>query len=181
MESVNFESLVEKWAPVLNEETAGPISDRYKKQVTAAILENQEQAMMSENSQGSFLAETPANATGSVSNWDPVLISLVRRAMPNLMAYDVCGVQPMSGPTGLIFAMKSQYKTTVAGVTAAALRRRFLVLFGVRLPLGLPQLFSGITESRIICIISIIALIIVFVFVLPNSGLDSSSGLGRPT
>jgi hypothetical protein len=118
MESVNFESLVEKWAPVLNEETAGPISDRYKKQVTAAILENQERAMMSENSQGSFLAETPANATGSVSNWDPVLISLVRRAMPNLMAYDVCGVQPMSGPTGLIFAMKSQYKTTVAGVTA---------------------------------------------------------------
>ena len=118
MESVNFESLVEKWAPVLNEETAGPISDRYKKQVTAAILENQEQAMMSENSQGSFLAETPANNTGSVSNWDPVLISLVRRAMPNLMAYDVCGVQPMSGPTGLIFAMKSQYKTTVAGVTA---------------------------------------------------------------
>jgi len=118
MESVNFESLVEKWAPVLNEETAGPISDRYKKQVTAAILENQERAMMSENSQGSFLAETPANATTSVSNWDPVLISLVRRAMPNLMAYDVCGVQPMSGPTGLIFAMKSQYKTTVAGVTA---------------------------------------------------------------
>jgi hypothetical protein len=118
MESVNFESLVEKWAPVLNEETAGPISDRYKKQVTAAILENQERAMMSENSQGSFLAETPANNTGSVSNWDPVLISLVRRAMPNLMAYDVCGVQPMSGPTGLIFAMKSQYKTTVAGVTA---------------------------------------------------------------
>ena len=118
MESVNFESLVEKWAPVLNEETAGPISDRYKKQVTAAILENQERAMMAENSQGSFLAETPANATTSVSNWDPVLISLVRRAMPNLMAYDVCGVQPMSGPTGLIFAMKSQYKTTVAGVTA---------------------------------------------------------------
>jgi len=118
MESVNFESLVEKWAPVLNEETAGPISDWYKKQVTAAILENQEQAMISENSQGSFLSETPANATGSVSNWDPVLISLVRRAMPNLMAYDVCGVQPMSGPTGLIFAMKSQYKTTVAGVTA---------------------------------------------------------------
>ena len=109
MESVNFESLVEKWAPVLNEETAGPISDRYKKQVTAAILENQERAMMSENSQGSFLAETPANNTGSVSNFDPVLISLVRRAMPNLIAYDIAGVQPMNGPTGLIFAMKARY------------------------------------------------------------------------
>ena len=115
---VNFESLVEKWAPVLNEETAGPISDRYRKQVTAAILENQEQAMQAEHSQSSFLAETPANNTGSVANWDPVLISLVRRAMPNLMAYDVCGVQPMSGPTGLIFAMKSKYKTTRGGATA---------------------------------------------------------------
>ena len=117
MDTVNFDSLVEKWAPVLNEETAGPITDRYKKQVTAAILENQEQAMISENSQSSFLNETAANNTAVAANWDPVLISLVRRAMPNLMAYDVCGVQPMSGPTGLIFAMKSKYKTTVAGVT----------------------------------------------------------------
>jgi len=110
MDTVNFESLVEKWAPVLNEETAGPIQDRYRKQVTAAILENQERAMQQEASQMNFLAETPANNTGSTANWDPVLISLVRRAMPNLMAYDVCGVQPMSGPTGLIFAMKSRYK-----------------------------------------------------------------------
>jgi hypothetical protein len=118
--TVNYESLVEKWAPVLNEDTAGPIADRYRKQVTAAILENQERAMMQERSQMDFLAETPANATSSVANWDPVLISLVRRAMPNLMAYDVCGVQPMSGPTGLIFAMKSQYKTTRAGATDSA-------------------------------------------------------------
>ena len=118
MDTVNFESLVEKWAPVLNEETAGTITDRHKKQVTAAILENQEQAMLAEKSQMSFLAETPANNTGVAANWDPVLISLVRRAMPNLMAYDVCGVQPMSGPTGLIFAMKSQYKQTRGGVTA---------------------------------------------------------------
>ena len=114
---LNFESLVEKWAPVLNEETAGPISDQYRKKVTAAVLENQEQAMMAERSQMDFLAETPANNTGSVANWDPVLISLVRRAMPNLMAYDVCGVQPMSGPTGLIFAMKSRYKTVRGSVT----------------------------------------------------------------
>ena len=111
MESLNFEHLSEKWAPVLNEESAGSISDRHRRNVTAAVLENQERAMMSERGQQSFLAETPANATGAgVDNWDPVLISLVRRAMPNLMAYDVCGVQPMSGPTGLIFAMKSRYK-----------------------------------------------------------------------
>ena len=107
MEGINFETLVEKWAPVLNEESAGPIQDRHRKQVTAAILENQERAMASEAAQSAFLTETPANNTASVANWDPVLISLVRRAMPNLMAYDICGVQPMSGPTGLIFAMKS--------------------------------------------------------------------------
>ena len=107
----SYDTLIEKWAPVLNEESAGKIQDHHRKAVTAAILENQEKAMIEERaaSQG-FLAESPTNATGSaVANWDPVLISLVRRAMPNLMAYDVCGVQPMSGPTGLIFAMKARY------------------------------------------------------------------------
>ena len=107
----SYDTLIEKWSPVLNEESAGKITDHHRKAVTAAILENQERAMMEERSasQG-FLTETPTNATGAgVNNWDPVLISLVRRAMPNLMAYDVCGVQPMSGPTGLIFAMKSRY------------------------------------------------------------------------
>ena len=107
----SYDTLIEKWAPVLNEESAGKIQDHHRKAVTAAILENQEKAMIEERaaSQG-FLAESPTNATGSaVANWDPVLISLVRRAMPNLMAYDVCGVQPMSGPTGLIFAMKAKY------------------------------------------------------------------------
>ena len=107
----SYDTLIEKWSPVLNEESAGKITDHHRKAVTAAILENQERAMIEERaaSQG-FLAESPTNATGSaVANWDPVLISLVRRAMPNLMAYDVCGVQPMSGPTGLIFAMKSRY------------------------------------------------------------------------
>ena len=112
----SYDTLIEKWSPVLNEESAGKITDHHRKAVTAAILENQERAMMEERSasQG-FLTETPTNATGAgVNNWDPVLISLVRRAMPNLMAYDVCGVQPMSGPTGLIFAMKSRY-TSQAG------------------------------------------------------------------
>lgn len=111
----SYDNLVSKWAPVLNEETAGPISDNYRKQVTAAILENQERAMREEagfSAFGSINEAAPANATGgNVDNFDPVLISLVRRAMPNLMAYDIAGVQPMTGPTGLIFAMKSKYST----------------------------------------------------------------------
>ena len=117
--TVSYDKLVQKWAPVLNEETAGPISDHYRKQVTAAILENQEKAMREETSHSSFgLLNEYGTDAGSVNNFDPVLISLVRRAMPNLVAYDVCGVQPMTGPTGLIFAMKSRYKTTRGGATS---------------------------------------------------------------
>ena len=104
--TVSYDKLIEKWAPVLNEESAGTITDHHKKAVTAAVLENQEIALREE---GLITEAAPANATSSVSNWNPVLIALVRRAMPNLMAYDICGVQPMSGPTGLIFAMKSRY------------------------------------------------------------------------
>ena len=102
----SYDKLVEKWAPVLNEESAGKITDSHRKAVTAAILENQEIALREE---GTLREDVPSNSTTSVANWNPVLIALVRRAMPNLMAYDVCGVQPMSGPTGLIFAMKSRY------------------------------------------------------------------------
>ena len=108
----SYDKLVEKWAPVLNEESAGTIKDAHRKAVTAAILENQETALREERAQNQgFITEAaPAGAnTGSIGTWDPVLISLVRRAMPNLMAYDVAGVQPMSGPTGLIFAMKSRF------------------------------------------------------------------------
>ena len=112
------EMLQEKWAPVLNHADMAPIEDPYKKSVTAVILENQEQALREERG---LLNETPANAAGgglglaaansnaNMQGYDPILISLVRRAMPNLMAYDVCGVQPMTGPTGLIFAMRSKY------------------------------------------------------------------------
>ena len=109
----SFDKLVEKWSPVLNEESAGSIKDHHRKAVTAAILENQEKAMSEARAQEAgfgSLNETAGNNTGSIGTWDPVLISLVRRAMPNLMAYDVAGVQPMSGPTGLIFAMKSRYE-----------------------------------------------------------------------
>ena len=116
----SYDTLIEKWAPVLNESSAGEIKDHQRRAVTAAILENQEKAMMEERAQhagfGSLNEGVPGNSTTSVGNWDPVLISLVRRAMPNLMAYDVCGVQPMSGPTGLIFAMKARYG---AGATSS--------------------------------------------------------------
>ena len=117
----SYDKLVEKWAPVLNEESAGTIKDAHRKAVTAAILENQEVAMREERNQNNFLTEAaPAGAnTGSIGTWDPVLISLVRRAMPNLMAYDVAGVQPMSGPTGLIFAMKSRFDGGDTGNTEA--------------------------------------------------------------
>ena len=111
---VSYDKLIEKWSPVLNEESAGNIKDHHRKAVTAAVLENQEIALREE---GMIQEAAPANATSSVQNWNPVLSALVRRAMPNLMAYDICGVQPMSGPTGLIFAMKSLYKTTRGGAT----------------------------------------------------------------
>jgi hypothetical protein len=112
MEQQSFDKLIEKWAPVLNESSAGEIKDHQRRAVTAAILENQERALREQRSQEyGFLSEAaPQGAnTGSIGTWDPILISLVRRAMPNLMAYDICGVQPMSGPTGLIFAMKARY------------------------------------------------------------------------
>ena len=104
------EHLQEKWQPVLEHKDLPEIKDSYRKAVTTVILENQEKALREDHS---FLAETaPTNATGaSVDNWDPILISLVRRAMPNLIAYDIAGVQPMTGPTGLIFAMRSRYSS----------------------------------------------------------------------
>jgi hypothetical protein len=114
------QNLIEKWSPVLDHESAPAIDDKYRKAVTARLLENQEVALKEERNQRSFgqIDEAAANATGSgVDNFDPILISLVRRAMPNLIAYDIAGVQPMSGPTGLIFAMKSRY-TTQGGTEA---------------------------------------------------------------
>ena len=102
------EQYEKKWQPVLEHPELPKIGDSYRRAVTATILENQERAMKED---ASFLNETaPTNATGSsIANWDPILISLVRRAMPNLIAYDIAGVQPMTGPTGLIFAMRSRY------------------------------------------------------------------------
>jgi hypothetical protein len=110
------ETIEKKWEPVLKHESLAPIADPYRRAVTAVILENQEKAMREER--GILHEATHANATGaSIDNYDPILISLVRRALPNLMAYDVAGVQPMTGPTGLIFAMRSHY-TSQSGTEA---------------------------------------------------------------
>jgi hypothetical protein len=110
------ETYEKKWQPVLEHPDLPKITDSYRRAVTATILENQERAQKED---AAFLNEAaPTNATGSsVANWDPILISLVRRAMPNLIAYDIAGVQPMTGPTGLIFAMRSRY-TSQTGTEA---------------------------------------------------------------
>ena len=111
----NSQNLQEKWSPVLEHADLPKIDNPYKRAVTAVILENQEKAAKEDKA---FLGEI-ANITGdaAVANWDPILISLVSRALPNLIAYDICGVQPMTGPTGLIFAMKSRF-TSNSGTEA---------------------------------------------------------------
>ena len=122
MQMFNAEQLQEKWAPILDHDGQDKITDSHKRMVTAVLLENQENALREERE---FLTEQPTNstasngqtagfssdaaATGPTAGFDPVLISLIRRAMPNLVAYDLAGVQPMNGPTGLIFAMRSRY------------------------------------------------------------------------
>jgi hypothetical protein len=119
------ETYVKKWAPVLDHPELSKITDPYKKAVTAVILENQEKALREEAAAYGNMFEavpnavgggmSPTNGTeGNIKGFDPILIGLVRRALPNLMAYDVCGVQPMTGPTGLIFAMQAKYANTVA-------------------------------------------------------------------
>ena len=107
-----YEDLQQKWQPIIEHNDLPDIGSAHKKSVTAVCLENTEKSLKENQgfSPSSLLAEAPTNATGSsVDNYDPVLISLVRRAMPNLVAYDLVGVQPMTGPTGLIFAMRSRY------------------------------------------------------------------------
>ena len=119
----NAENLQEKWSPVLNHDGLPEIKDNYRKAVTAILLENQERAIREERG---ILTEAPTNVgpintqttgAGAIDGFDPILISLIRRSMPKLIAYDIAGVQPMTGPTGLIFAMRSQY-TNQAGAEA---------------------------------------------------------------
>jgi len=128
------ESLQRKWAPILEHKDLGAIKDSHRKAVTAVLLENTEKAIRESNAHGAYqvLSEAPTNvpfnAMGASSStagagpfdlYDPILISLVRRAMPNLLAYDICGVQPMTGPTGLIFAMRSRYGDAGLGNTSS--------------------------------------------------------------
>ena len=108
--------LQEKWAPVLDSADAGKLTG-HKRAVTAVVLENQEKAFAQEKAQLTEVAANTTSANTNIDNWDPVLINLVRRATPALLAFDLVGVQPMTGPTGLIFAMKSKY-TTQAGTEA---------------------------------------------------------------
>lgn len=118
MYKIQESGLDKKWSSVLDNQKYAPIKDQYRRDVTAVILENQEKAFAESREAISMLQEAaPANAmgsaadTGGVAKWDSVLIGLVRRSMPQLIAYDICGVQPMTMPTQLIFAMKSKYST----------------------------------------------------------------------
>jgi hypothetical protein len=112
------ENLQTKWAAILEHPDLPEIKDSYKKAVTSVLLENQERSLREERS--AMFEAAPGNniaASGGIDKYDPIMIGLVRRAMPNLMAYDICGVQPMTGPTGLIFAMRSMYNTERANTT----------------------------------------------------------------
>jgi hypothetical protein len=132
------EEIQKKWAPVLDHDALGSIKDQHRRSVTAIVLENTERALMESGAHGQYQTLTeaptassviPTNAIGASSStagaggidtFDPVLISLVRRAMPNLIAYDICGVQPMTGPTGLIFAMRSKYNNQGNGTNGSS-------------------------------------------------------------
>lgn len=114
-----YDILTEKWEPVLSHDALPRIEDTYKSKVTAVLLENQEQAMRAQrltedNTLGGPISNVFGGASNNIAGYDPILISLVRRAMPNLMAYDICGVQPMTAPTGLIFAMRPKYDPELA-------------------------------------------------------------------
>ena len=130
---MSTQHLQEKWAPVLGHQDLPEIKDSYRRAVTAQLLENQEAFLREQSAMGQstgLLSEEPtmhagnggftnsADANGPVAGFDPVMIGLIRRAMPNLMAYDICGVQPMTGPTGLIFAMRSTYDGPDSGAEA---------------------------------------------------------------
>ena len=138
------ESIQQKWQPVLDHPDLPEVKDAYKRAVTSMVLENQEKALKED---AAFLSEAaPSNATGaSIQNWNPILISLVRRAMPNLIAYDIAGVQPMTGPTGLIFAMRSRY-TSQTG--SEAMFDEADTDFSSRNAAGDSTSGSGVTEQR---------------------------------
>jgi hypothetical protein len=153
------ENLQEKWAPVLNHNDLPKIEDNYKRAVTAVILENQERAIREERGAMNealgagtgTVAGAPGGVTATAANWDPILISLVRRAMPNLVAYDICGVQPMTGPTGLIFAMKARYvdSTTTIDRTEAMFNEADTDFSGTGTHAGTDPFASGSANTAV--------------------------------
>ena len=157
MQMFNTEYLQEKWAPILDYSGLDQIKDSHRRSVTAILLENQERELREESA---FLYESPTSGTasgsggagfggsaqgfsaGPTAGFDPVLISLIRRSMPNLIAYDLCGVQPMNGPTGLIFAMRSKY-TSQSSTNEAFYNESNSAFSGQNAALGLVDGFSG--------------------------------------
>ena len=137
-----YDTLLEKWEPLINHESIPAIQDSYKRKVTAMLLENQENALRQQyitevganNMGGNFSTGQVGSGNAGLAGYDPILISLVRRSMPNLMAYDIAGVQPMSAPTGLIFAMRSKYTAQTGsganGVGSEALFQETFAQFG---------------------------------------------------
>jgi hypothetical protein len=147
------EQLQKKWQPVLEHPELEAIKDPYKKAVTAMVLENQSQAMASDRQNMGMLNEAdtgPSNVTSGVSNFDPILISLVRRSLPNLIAYDIAGVQPMTGPTGLIFAMRAKYGENQKATGVEAFYNEANTQFSGKSSAGNPYGFANTTTGDII-------------------------------
>ena len=160
------EELQKKWQPVLEHPELDAIKDPYKKAVTALVLENQHQAMAQDRQ--ALNEDGPTNVAGGVQNFDPVLISLVRRALPNLIAYDVAGVQPMTGPTGLIFAMRARFDGQANTNPEAFFNEANTVFSGVDSAAN-PYGFQGTTASDVLN-----------TFQNPASG-TTTTGIGMPT
>jgi len=166
------EELQQKWQPVLEHPELAAIADPYKKAVTALVLENQHQAMRQD---ARMLNETlsdagPTNVTTGVSNFDPILISLVRRSLPNLIAYDIAGVQPMTGPTGLIFAMRARYNAQ-ANTNAEAFYNEANTIFSGVNSSANPYGFTGTNTSDANTWFQINA----------SGTANTTSGIGMPT
>jgi hypothetical protein len=149
----NSDNAQKNWAPVLDAPDAPKFKDNYRRAITAVLLENQKKALAEERAHSSFLTEgnaiggsntggTQTGGTG-IQTWDPVLISLVRRAMPNIVAYDIAGVQPMTMPTGLIFAMRSQYQNASGANSAEALFNKPDTLFSGKVTTAQGEALTG--------------------------------------
>ena len=167
------EELQKKWAPVLEHPELEAIKDPYKRAVTALVLENQQQAMRQDARMLNEVTDNgPTNVTGSgISNFDPILISLVHRSLPNLIAYDVAGVQPMTGPTGLIFAMRARYNAQTGGTAAEAFYNEANTIFSGAPSSGNPYGFTGTNVTDTLANTQINA----------SGSANTTTGIGMPT